>query len=112
MEFTLLLYPILLLFIILAVRKDLIHKMFPHFGQNPWDKVGHLGLYFVLTTVLAFLFLDLEIPLKFLYFPMCVIGFIHELRHHFKEERDFEFMDMAANFTGILISYFFMLMFL
>ena len=111
MELTLLIYPVLLLFAFLAVQKKWIHKAFPHFWQKEWDKVGHLGLYFVLTSILAFLFKDLGIPLKFLYFPMCIVAIIHEVRHHYLENRDFEFMDMAANFMGILMAYFFMMLF-
>ena len=111
MELTFLIYPILLILIFLAVRFQWVHKMMPQFSKKGWDKVGHLGLYFTMTTILAFLLKDFNIPVKFLFFPMCVAAIIHEIRHYYKPDRNFEFMDMAANFMGILMSYFFVEMF-
>jgi VanZ family protein len=106
MELHLIIYPILLISILLAVRFNIVQKYAPRFSKKGWDKVGHMSLYFTATMVLAFLFNDLNINLKFLFFPMCVIGIFHEIRHYKIPERNFEFMDMAANFMGVLLAYF------
>jgi VanZ family protein len=110
MELHFILYPILLIGMLLAVQFNIVQKYVPIFYKKGWDKVGHLFLYFTATMVLAFLFKDLNIPLKFLFFPMCVIGIIHEIRHESDPKRDFEFMDMAANFMGVILAFFFIQM--
>ena len=106
MEIQLLIYPFLLLAILLVVRFKIIHKLAPVFNKQGWDKIGHLLLYFTATVVLAFLLTDLNVDLKYLYFPMCVVGILHEISHYKNPNRNFEFMDLAANFMGVVLAYF------
>ncbi|RMG79049.1 MAG: hypothetical protein D6714_16970 [Bacteroidetes bacterium] len=107
MDWTLLLFPLAAVAVLFAVRKGWVHRLMPRFSETGWDKMGHLFLYFTLTTLAALFFTRAGLSLRFLFFPMCVVAILHECRHYFLPDRSFEFMDLAANFSGILMAWFF-----
>lgn len=101
-------YPILLIVVLWVIKFNIVQSMFPIFWQDGWDKIGHLGLYFLVTTILAFLLKGLGWgQIQFLFLFMCSVGIVHEVSHYFQLNRSFEFGDLAANFIGVVMSYLF-----